>query len=540
MDEDIQTLETEYCPPIDPALIPPIYSDYAGSPDQMQLARQLLDLLKAAALAEQTTEFDPSGSSGEAYRACNKQGSSEVDSNAESSVAQSTVTDATTLSNGLRTLSLGGRSGSSSEESVSGGYFEDGEEYDTPTKELKLAEMFPTLRFDFVVYTLKKCDNNYGRAIDGLLNEVYFEGSRASPREEVVIAKGIDAFAEEHHLPKRGRKGKGKKKNKTPPFSESSSASASQLDVSQAPPSNRWTDGSRDVDFIAMRTHTSRKTIASVYHSKGASLPATLKALIEKDIEAHRNEQEPDPAVLRGALDLNSDFPTMHLSDAIALIRLSSPSSASAHELAKALVSVPGASAGLRGGIEVIPKYAPISIPENASDAPIELPILAPSAVPQTSASLLAARSAAFEQASVAYRKGKSTPLMRSAAGYYSQVGRDINANLKAMTEMDADALVASQSSSTHLDLHGVSVNSATRIARERVQKWWDGLGEARIPGGGRRGVGDGYRIITGLGRHSEGGKGKIGPAVVRILAREGWKVEVFGGEIVVLGRVRK
>jgi hypothetical protein len=129
---------------------------------------------------------------------------------------------------------------------------------------------------------------------------------------------------------------------------------------------------------------------------------------------------------------------------------------------------------------------------------------------------------------------------MKAAAGYYSQVGRDLNANLKALNEADADALVSSQSSSTYLDLHGVSVHSATRIAKVRTQAWWDGLGEQRIPGGGRRGAGDGYRIITGLGRHSEGGRGKIGPAVVKTLVKEGWKVEVGSGELLVLGLARR
>lgn len=131
---------------------------------------------------------------------------------------------------------------------------------------------------------------------------------------------------------------------------------------------------------------------------------------------------------------------------------------------------------------------------------------------------------------------------MKAAAGYYSQLGRDLSTHLKAASESDADALVSSQSSATVLDLHGVSVQSATRIAAERTSAWWEGLGEARIPGGGRGGgvIGGGYRIVTGLGRHSEGGRGKLGPAVVRTLVREGWKVEVGEGEVLVLGKARR
>jgi hypothetical protein len=52
--------------------------------------------------------------------------------------------------------------------------------------------------------------------------------------------------------------------------------------------------------------------------------------------------------------------------------------------------------------------------------------------------------------------------------------------------------------------------------------------------------VGEGYRIVTGLGRHSEGGRGKIGPAVLKTLMSEGWKVEVGTGELRVTGLARR
>jgi len=97
--------------------------------------------------------------------------------------------------------------------------------------------------------------------------------------------------------------------------------------------------------------------------------------------------------------------------------------------------------------------------------------------------------------------------------------------------------LVADQSTRTELDLHGVNVKDALRISRERVTTWWHELGEGRIGG---RGVGSGYRIVTGMGNHSEGGKGKLGPAVGKMLIREGWKVEVRGGVLIVTGVATK
>ena len=418
-----------------------------------------------------------------------------------------------------------------------GGYFKDTEHFDAATKERLLVETFPSLRPEFVAQRLRKCNGDFGKATDELLNHVYFEDTLTSPTEEVVLVKGVDAFEQKYHL-HRGKKGKGKgKKKQREPLYDASSASTSDSNLS-SPPSNKWADGSRDVDFIASRTKIPPATIRSLYHQNGASRPATIKKLLDKEVSQLQKEKGPDAATIQAAIDLTADFPSIDLDYATALIRLSAPSTANAHELAKALTVYPS-TAGKPNNLKVIPRYAPVNVSDPAPEA-FKLPSLPPSAFPQTSASLAAARGHAFTQASAAFRKGKSDPLMKAAAGYYSQVGRDLSANLRAMSEVDADALVASQSSARHVDLHGVSVHNATRIAREKVQLWWDALGEQRIPGGGRRGVGDGFRVITGIGKHSEGGKAKIGPAVVKALVGEGWRVEVGSGEVVVMGLARR
>lgn len=84
-----------------------------------------------------------------------------------------------------------------------------------------------------------------------------------------------------------------------------------------------------------------------------------------------------------------------------------------------------------------------------------------------------------------------------------------------------------------------MGVRDAVRIARERVQGWWEGSGRGEWVGVGS-GRGEGFRIVTGVGRHSEGGRGRLGPAVGGMLRREGWKVEVGTGVLVVSGRARK
>ncbi|OCK74189.1 hypothetical protein K432DRAFT_311227 [Lepidopterella palustris CBS 459.81] len=534
MDDDLELLEREYCPPLDPALVRAICLDFDHTdPEQLSRVRELLNSIKQTAVEEQFTEFDPSGSSGGATRSSPGKGSSsELESNTESNVSYSTTTEPIGLSKDLSTLSLSNRSGSASEDSTeaAGGFFDDAELLDTPTKELRLAETFPTLRPSFVSFTLKKCSGNFSKATDVLLNHVYFEDSPSTPGEEPAIAKGVDAFFEEHTVVPRGRKGKGKNKRNL----DIHARSASSPETSQAEQINRWHETSRDVDFISTRTNTSMKTIASLYHKNGASVSATIMALVEANIKDHRDAQVDDPTVLQNAIDLVSDFPSIELHHSIALIRLTHPSTAFAHELAKALKTA-GRNAS-NGGIQVIPRYAPINLSDPTPSTPLSMSSTPSYAVPPSTSFLSAARTAAFAQAQAAHRKGKSDNLMKAAAGYYSQLGRDYDAALKAASAADADALVAAQSSSTILDLHGVSVKDATRIARERVTAWWHMLGEARITSGGRNGIGDGYRIVTGLGRHSEGGRAKLGPAVVKMLVREGWKVEVGSGEMFVTG----
>lgn len=503
--------------------------DYA--PDNISALEELLETFKQTAVTEQLTEFDPSGSSGGLVRLNQGKQSDEVDSNAETWTSATTETDYTSLSNELATLGLEG-SPSSWEESTRG-YSREAE-----TKEQRLADTFPALRPEFVAYTLKKCGDDLGRATDELLNHNYFEDVKGSPEEEVSVVKGIEAFSEEYHLPQRGKKGKKKKKQKGVNLYDAGLTSTSESALNPTSPvTNRWKDSGRDIDFLASRTNISQKTITSLYHENGTSLSRTLAAILKKTIATHAGE-EPSASVIQPALSLTDAFPTLDLAHATALIHLTSPSTAHANDLAKHLTMSPTSPTSSID--RVVPQYAPIAL-SDPTPLPANLPALTPSFNPHTSSSLSATRSAAFDSASTAYRRGRSNPLFKAAAGYYSQIGRDATAHLHAAREADADAFVASQSTSKMLDLHGVTVDSATRIAKLKTREWWEGLGEQRVKGygGGRGGSREPFTIVTGLGRHSEGGRGRIGPAVFKALTAEGWRVEVEGGEVRVTGRAR-
>ena len=188
--------------------------------------------------------------------------------------------------------------------------------------------------------------------------------------------------------------------------------------------------------------------------------------------------------------------------------------------------------------VPLVPQYLPRDISPNTPDIYIASSnSAAPLPLPRASA-LLVARSNAFAQAQAAHRKSKSIPLMGGAASYYSSVARDAHAALRQHDSARANELVARQSRPGEVDLHGVSVSDATRIAKMEVEQWWEREGrewsrEGKVMVGG-------LRIITGVGRHSDGGRGKLGPAVRAMLQRDDWKIEEGEGVFEVVGRVRR
>jgi hypothetical protein len=499
--------------PLDSALIRAIVLDYdLGNADELVNVREQLEILRASAVAEDDGSFDASGMSA----TCTSGGVASA----------SEVTESKTICTGLSGLSLESASGSSSTDS-------DGQPwngYANLSRDAKLSmltEMFPSLRSADVAYMLNKCDHDLGKAMDVLLNQVFFEESPADLDGEAVVTRGIDAFSEVNNI-RYGRR----KKNKKKKFQGLDEYSQSSLMPAQEQ-ANKWEIANNDIVFVSSRVKTPAAAVASLYHKNGASRIRTIIALIEDDLRSTtRGERSEDTQVYAHAVDLIQDFPGISFEYCSALIRLTAPSTANAHELAKVLAHMPTAT----GPAALIPQYAPLKLSNTSLDTRTALPSASP--VGGDSRTLLIARSGAFDNASKYYRKGKSDRLMGGAAAYYSSLGRDYSAAINDAAAAEADALVSSQSSAVQLDLHGVTVKEATRIACEQAQIWWNGLGESRIPGGGR-GIGQGYRIVTGVGRHSERGVAKLGPAVIKALLRNGWRTEVGSGVLTVTGKMR-
>lgn len=521
--------QQEYTP-LDAALVRAIVTDFdVTKPEQLQSLRELLDQLRASAIEEESSGFDASGTS--AHAAIGDSPSSQrkgTNSNYETA-SLSADTESTSISAGLSGLSLESGSGSGSDSPADSRALDEYANFDNDSKISILAELFPTLKLPDIAYRLKKSNNDISKAMDILLNEVFFEETAMSPNGDAINTRGVEAFSEDQAL-RRGRK----KKAKGRKF-QSLDAYSYSPGESEAAPSNKWEAANNDVTFISSRVNMPYNTIAPIYRRNGASRSSAILALVE-DVERESVVIEEDQ-LSEDVIILSQDFPTLSFERCAALIQLSKPSTANAHELAKALTTSSNSSNSSRGPIALVPQYAPLVISDASPPSSVTS---STSHISGSSTTLFNARSNAFDKASHYHRMGKSNHLMGGAAAYYASQGRDYHTALKNATASEADAHVSLQSTSTQLDLHGVTVKDGTRIALQRVQTWWDNLGEKRIRGGGRTGVGSGYRIVTGAGRHSAGGVGKLGPAVMKVLLREGWKIEVGSGVLTVTGKMKR
>lgn len=395
-----------------------------------------------------------------------------------------------------------------------------------------LAEMFPSVDPFTIRHALNKSDGDVDRSMDVLLNLSFFDEQQ--PDEDgstVTVPKGIDGFADSSSDVgrKKGRKSKGKNK------SNKNQGALPYLPADQGPAVNKWDAGKKDVEFICSRADAvlKKEAVSSAYHSNGASLSATIQSLAAMYAP---NEEiiDEDPIMVEQVAELAQEFSSVPSTTLAGLLRITRNSVSAANELAAAMVSRPAPSS-ISELIKITTTHPPFDLDD---EGPVQR-----NAGNRVARDYNRARSSAgvnyvagadaFSKASAAYRRGRSDRMMGGAAAYYSAVGRDHLERAKRDASAAADSLVDSQSHSSMLDLHGVSVQDAVRIASERVEEWWESLGDAKYMRGARPA---GYRIVTGVGRHSHDGTSRLGPAVGKMLAREGWKVEIGEGMLTVLG----
>jgi hypothetical protein len=525
--------QAEYCPPIDTSLLRSILSDFDDS--TVEQARTTLEVLKQSALAEDSLDFDASGTAGPSTH--NENSPPSTDSQIEAMTRLSIGDDAQSVES--MTTASEGRSASGHDESADYARLEQLDEVDEDTKLQVLLTVFgEQLPIDVVRNTLQSCNGKFNAAMEGLLNQVYFHDSENSDGETKLTFKGIEAFSQDN-AGRRHRKGKPKGRNRKEPTVATDFATNPDSTTS-----NRWQTTAEDIDFIAARAGLAVTLVSSLYHKNGGSVPATIAAVLESSADKPELVAI-DDNIKDHARKLREEFLSLSSRHAIALVRLTHPSTTFAHELAKAMSRTP---APRKGGIQIIiPRYIPppdaleTPSPRSARSWRSQSPSIDSSDAIARANEYSARSSLAYSQASNAHRLAKSNHLMGGAAAYYADVRREYSAMAHRALAHVADGTADAQSSASQLDLHNIDVANAVRIARDRVGQWWSSLGESRVNGRvGAEARQNGFRIVVGRGIHSQGGKARIAPAVAKMLKDEGWKFERQEAVILVKGRASR
>lgn len=519
------------------------FLDYLAEKSSLDELRKTLDFLKEATLTTDDTAFDPSGTSGFHDDTSSHESSERAQSWHRDVLSGSTEdTDLTSVSQALKSVKFEGSTAQNrhaDEMDLDKGQYDQWlESLSHMDKATNLKDIFCEAKDFDIGYILQKNNHSYHKALEELLTHTRL-------KQEGLQEKGIGAFTgpamssrERRAMKERDKR---QKRGNRQPIRRTSSTPALESIRDDSSSSNQWLRVDDGVKFIDDRTHLSSKFIRSTYHSSGATLPSTIAALCaSKDLEAYLNPYLPDTPLAEieaHAKELHMEFPRrLQFPQALALIKLTYPSNAHARELALMLTSSPN----VPSTSQIIPHYilrppSPPSISPSVPSSPTPHVTLSDS----RAAALASIRSNAQTQSQSAFRKSKSDHLMGGAASHYSSVGRDAAAALRQDEAARADAQVSSQSKPGEVDLHGLNVKDAVRISRDRVVVWWENQGREWARAGKVMNSG-GLRIITGVGRHSAGGKAVLGPAVGRMLNNEGWRVQVGEGVVKVVGRVRR
>ncbi|KAL3479899.1 hypothetical protein BJX99DRAFT_54058 [Aspergillus californicus] len=536
-DDTLKELEKSFCPPLDPALFTALVCDYDLS-DSVQLhqLRETLDALRLSAWEQEDLPFDPTGTGG-------LNSSSGLDSDSSLSQGDTHPSRATDATSDSSSLSLSDKGPSTCSSRLSYVVGPDGMLSLTSASEedkmFYLTEMFPTTERFTIKHTLRKSEGDVGRSMDVLLNLAFFEEQPEEDGIKIILPKGIDGFENGETGRKKPRKRKGKNRR------DLSSPSSPELELASGSGNtvNKWDAAQKDVEFICARIDPvlKKETVTSTYHANGASLSNTIRSLAgshaPKDVQAINKH----PIMATQVAELMQEFSSITPELLAGLLTVTRNSISAAHELATTMVSAP-APPSVANMIKIT-TAPPTDIEEVPKRRATESTTY-PREYEQVSASAgyhYNAGAEAFTKASAAYRRGKSDRFMGGAAAYYSSIGRDHLERAKRDAAASADALINSQSTGNTLDLHGVSVQDAVRITSLRVSRWWELLGDSKyMRGSDGETAREGYHIITGLGRHSHDGTSRLGPAVAKMLTREGWRVEVGQGVLTVVGAVRR
>jgi DNA-nicking Smr family endonuclease len=433
-----------------------------------------------------------------------------------------------------------------------------------------LRAMFPMMSNYTLQKTLEKCGGDHNRATDELLNRAFLEENG----EHGVKGKGVDGFGEDANGFQNGgrkrKKNKGKAAAAAAAVNGISSTARFQSDQRRMslPPEGTentpieprvsvWDKKNEEVDYISKCLGIPKPVVTSAHHANGGSMPRTVASLLEEATGGGGDTEEHLAELAELLEEFGNDVKPVYLDR---LLRLCKDNKAAVFQLAELLrrnifntglleISTNRAAPTTASGRPPPPArtnkpHRPpqdeerwtvvgTSMRSTPSSPTYHRPLNYASAA-QISGTYRAARNEAFQKAAASYRRSRSDKLMGGAAAFYADLGHDYNSKTKEYENIAAERYVTENSTDDVLDLHGVTVAQAVKIAKERTTRWWV---EAK-PDEKGRGVRP-FRIVTGLGRHSKGGEAKLAPAVTKMLQREKWNIGIGHGEILVYG-VRK
>ncbi|KAK7942799.1 uncharacterized protein PG986_011912 [Apiospora aurea] len=552
MEDPTSKLVDELCSLLDESTILSICSDFhLNDPEQFQLARDILLSISRDVEAEEATGFNPSGIGADEIVDINKLNLDDADETAAvvvgSDVKSSDGLTTTTESSQAHSLFSASSSKASTldaSETFRVGVFDGLKDAE---KEEQLLSMFTSLKPVDVRLALKKSKGDASLAIDHLLNIEWLEqtGQRI---------KGVDGFyTPDETVPQRKRKGKKKKAGVRAPGTKSSSPSspASSGEGADLEVANLDTQlhHAQNIAYLSERFTQPESDIEAIYRRCGESTGASVIQIVDNYL----------------ALGIQPVFgPQLSAFEE----RLKKKYSWIPAEYFPAIIELTATRIFAEDIIEILagyfekPEYLKYDISYSVASSPADGELIASNGVidlrkkpvgssgqttplsgsfpanlksaTASSQSLARMRDHSYNSAAAAFKKGRSDPLFRLAAGYYSERAREQAGAQRNAASIEAGYLVEQNSTADKIDLHGLTVQDGVSLALQFVRKWWERLGEDRA-----RKARDGFTVVTGIGRHNSDGKSRLRTNVCKALLADGWKVEVLTGQFLVTGRKR-
>ncbi|PHH80558.1 hypothetical protein CDD80_1070 [Ophiocordyceps camponoti-rufipedis] len=506
---------------LDEALIAAIASDYdLTDPAAFDAAHSLLQRLARNVPSEEATGFNPSG----IPIIADETGAGSTASASLSRPTSQTV--ATDLSSAETASSAAGEPVVTVIPRITS-YDDDSDE----SKTRLLRSMFTELKVYDVEYSLKKAKGDFQSALDDLLDIQYLQSTGQQ-------LKGIDGFFDDGNAAVSSKK-KRKKKKTDKKQRETAEPDTSPWSHNE---SVVFEDGAQDeIGYIAERLGIRPDEVSDIYNKSQRSGGATVVELLDQYI-SHGVESQ-DDAGRQQADSLMRKY--RHVPDKylLTIVQVAGSISQFADDLA-ALLNKHFARQHKKKGEKLDLDYRITPLPRGDIEGGGWTTIKPKTPSTQTKPGTLGqagqpaldhrqAKRDATATAARLHRSGAANSLYRQAACVYAEQAREQGRQAQQAASAAADLMVAERSTESSIDLHGVTVQDGVRIALQRTQDWWDGLGEYRA----RKAREHGFTVITGLGRHCAGGVSRLRQAVAAALLQERWKLQVLTGMFVVTGR---